>query len=166
MLIVLLLFLTTTIFYAQTPDLFRLEYMLMPKNNADVQLSRIKLVANMHIQTKDSNNIIVGAEYNRIAYEQDLNLGFDNVGLSLLHILDLNLAYVYKYNEDWRFIGVLTPRLSSTLVNKLENGDFSINTTIGAYRSRQNIDKPTRLVLGIAYNSAVSYRIPLPIVYF
>jgi hypothetical protein len=166
LLIMLLFFLTTVISYAQTPDIFRLEYMLMPKNNADVQLSRIKLVANMPIQVKDSNNIIIGAEYNRVAYEQDLNLGFDNEGLSLLHIIDLNLAYVYKYNKDWRFIGVLTPRLSSTLVNKLENGDFSINTTIGAYRSRQNIDKPSRLVLGIAYNSAVAYRIPLPIVYY
>jgi hypothetical protein len=83
-----------------------------------------------------------------------------------LHVVDLNLAYVYKYNEDWRFIGVATPRLSSTLTNKLVQGDVSINVTVGAFRDKQNIDKPTRLVLGIAYNSSVALRIPLPIVYY
>ena len=152
--------------FSQTPDVFRLEYMLMPENDAEVQLSRIKLVANVPIKVKDSNNIIIGAEYNRIAYELQRDVTFDNAGLSLFHVLDVNLAYVYKHNEDWRFIGVLTPRLASTFSNPLENGDFGINITVGAFRDRQKIKKPTRLVLGIAYNSSVIYRIPLPFIYF
>jgi len=162
----LLLFLFGHYGLSQTPDVFRLEYMLMPENNAEVQLSRIKLVANVPIKVKDSNNIIIGAEYNRIAYDLKRDVTFDNAGLSLFHVLDINFAYVYKHNEDWRFIGVLTPRLASTFTNPLENGDFGINITIGAFRDRQKIEKPTRLVLGIAYNSSVIYRIPLPFVYF
>ncbi len=152
--------------YSQTPDVFRLEYMLMPENDAEVQLSRIKLVANVPIKLKDSNNIIIGAEYNRIAYDLKRDVTFNNAGLSLFHVLDVNFAYVYKHNEDWRFIGVLTPRLASTFTNPLENGDFGINITVGAFRDRQKIEKPTRLVLGIAYNSSVIYRIPLPFIYF
>lgn len=152
--------------FSQTPDVFRLEYMHMPENDSEVQLARIKLVANVPIKVKDSNNIIIGAEYNRIAYDLKRNVEFDNGGLSLFHVLDVNLAYVYKHNKDWRFIGVVTPRLASTFTNPLENGDFGINITVGAFRDRQETDKPTRLVIGLAYNSAVIYRIPLPFIYF
>lgn len=138
----------------------------MPENDSEVQLSRIKLVANVPIKVKDSNNIIIGGEYNRIAYDLRRDVEFNNAGLSLFHVLDINFAYVYKYNEDWRFIGVLTPRLASTFTKPLENGDFGINITVGAFRDRQKIEKPTRLVIGIAYNSSVVYRIPLPFIYF
>jgi hypothetical protein len=152
--------------FSQTPDVFRLEYMLMPENKSEVQLSRIKLVANVPIKVKDSNNIIIGAEYNRIAYDLRRDVTLEKGGLSLFHILDVNFAYVYKHNKDWKYIGVVTPRLASTFTNPLENGDFGINITVGAFRDRQHIEKPTRLVIGLAYNSSVVYRIPLPFVYF
>jgi len=151
---------------AQSPDIFRIEYMLMPKNKADAELSRIKLVANVPLKVKESDNIILGAEYNYLSQEYGDNSSFEMKGIKNLHVVDLNLAYVYKYNEDWRFIGVTTPRLSSTLTNSIENGDVSVNITLGAFKDIQNIDKPMRLVLGIAYNSTVALRIPLPIVYY
>jgi hypothetical protein len=141
--------------------------MLMPRNDSGAKLSRIKLVTNVPIKVKDSHNIVIGGEYNRLAYDlQREDIQLSDEGLNYFHVIDFNMAYVHRYNKDWRFIGVLTPRLASTLTNPLENGDFSINATIGAFRDRQNIDKPTRLVLGIAYNSTVSLRVPLPIVYF
>lgn len=159
-------FFLTTFCLAQTPDVFRLEYTLLPENDAEVQLSRVKLVVNYPITLKDSSNIIIGSEYNRIVYDVERNLGFANEGFNLLHVLDVNLAYVHKYNAEWRFIGVLTPRLASTLTNPLENGDFSVNVTAGGFRDRRNIDQPSRLVLGLTYNSSVNLRIPLPIVYY
>ena len=109
---------------------------------------------------------IIGSEYNRIVYDVERNLDFANEGFNLLHVLDVNMAYVHKYNAEWRFIGVLTPRLASTLTNPLENGDFSVNVTAGGFRDRRDIDQPSRLVLGLTYNSSVSLRIPLPIVYY
>jgi len=151
---------------AQSPDLFRLEYMLMPKNKADAKLSRFKIVANVPLKARESDNIIIGSEYNYLAYELGNISPFDEEGILNLHVVDLNLAYVYKHNADWRFIGVVTPRLSSTLTNSIENGDVSVNVTVGAFKDKQNIEKPTRLVLGIAYNSTVALRIPLPIVYY
>ncbi len=163
----LLLLLTGVFCIAQTPDVFRLEYMLMPRNDSGVELSRIKLVANMPIKVKDSNAIVIGGEYNRLAYDlqhSDITLGAGSP--NHFYIVDFNVAYVLKYSKDWRFIGVITPRLSSTLTNRLENGDVSVNATIGAFRDRQDIEKPTRLVLGLAYNSTVALRIPLPVVYF
>ena len=151
---------------AQSPDIFRLEYMLMPKNKADVKLSRFKLVANVPIKVHKKDNIILGGEYNYLSQEFSTELSLDNDRLKTLHVIDLNMAYVYRHNEDWRFIGVGTPRLSSTLTNKLVNGDLSVNVTIGAFKDQQHIDKPVRLVLGITYNSTVALRVPLPIVYF
>ena len=152
--------------FAQSPDIFRLEFMLMPKNKAEAELSRYKLVANIPLKVRETDNIIVGAEYNYLAYKLGDTGFFDSSGLENLHVVDLNLAYVYKHNENWRFIGVVTPRLSSTLTKPLENGDLSVNVTVGAFKDKQQIEKPMRLVLGIAYNSTVALRIPLPIIYY
>ncbi|HZJ19615.1 MAG TPA: DUF6268 family outer membrane beta-barrel protein [Pricia sp.] len=152
---------------AQTPDIFRAEYMMMPRNDQDAKLSRIKLVANLPITLKDSSNIIIGGEYNRLSY----GLKRDGIpeeveGLKHLHVADFNLAYVYRYNEFWRIIGVVTPRLSSTLGQPIEKGDISFNVTGGVLREKKHVDKPSILVLGIAYNSTVALRVPLPIIYY
>lgn len=106
--------------FAQSPDIFRVEFMLMPKNKAEAELSRYKLVANVPLKVRETDNIIVGAEYNYLVYKLGDTGFFDSSGLENLHVVDLNLAYVYKHNENWRFIGVVTPRLSSTLTNPLE----------------------------------------------
>ncbi len=97
---------------AQSPDIFRLEYMLMPKNKADAEFSRFKLVANIPIKVRETDNIILGAEYNYLSQEFGDNNPIEIKGIKILHVVDLNLAYLYKHNEDWRFIGVATPRLS------------------------------------------------------
>ena len=140
--------------------------MLMPKNDSDAKLTRMKFLVNLPITFKDSSNLVIGAEYNRLAYDLQKTLPFGDAGLKQFHIADVNFAYVWKYNPEWRFIGVITPRLASTLTNPLENGDFSINATVGFLKEKKNIDKPMRLVLGIAYNSTVALRIPLPIIYY
>ncbi|MBU2947109.1 DUF6268 family outer membrane beta-barrel protein [Zobellia uliginosa] len=151
---------------SQTPDVVRAEYMMMPKNGSDAELSRMKLLVNVPITIKDSNNLVLGAEYNRLAYHLKKELPFSSAGLKQFHIVDLNLAYVWKFNPNWRFIGVVTPRLSSTLTNPLENGDFSVNSTIGFLKEKKKVSKPSILVLGLAYNSTVALRIPIPIFYY
>ncbi|MBT9190002.1 MULTISPECIES: DUF6268 family outer membrane beta-barrel protein [Zobellia] len=152
--------------FGQTPDVVRLEYMMMPRNNSDAELSRMKLLVNVPIKVKDSNNLVIGAEYNRLAYNLARELPFSNAGLKQFHVVDFNMAYVWKFNPNWRFIGVVTPRLSSTLTNPIENGDFSVNSTIGFLKEKKNIDKPSIMVLGLAYNSTVALRVPIPIFYY
>jgi len=151
---------------AQSPDIFKLEYMLMPENKAEAELSRIRVVANAPIKVRERDNIIIGAEYSYLAYKIGDNPPLNNTDLKSLHVVDLNMAYVYRRNEDLRYIGVITPRLSSTLTNPLQNGDVSINVTAGIFVNRQQIEKPMRLVLGLAYNSTVALRVPLPIIYY
>lgn len=152
---------------AQTPDIFRAEYMTMPRNDQGAKLDRIKLVANFPITLKDSSNIIIGGEYNRLSYELRRNgIPSGIEGLRHLHVADFNLAYIHRYNRFWRIVGVVTPRLSSTLGEPIVKGDISFNATVGVIRERKKVDKPSLLVLGIAYNSTVALRVPLPIIYF
>lgn len=166
-LIVLLFWIPVGILLAQTPDVFKVEYMILPRNDSGAKLARIKLVANIPIKIGDSSLLVIGSEYNRLAYDLErIDISINQQGLNTFHVVDINLGFVRTYSKDWRLIGVFTPRLASTLTNPLENGDFSINATIGAFRDRPYLDKPTRLVLGVAYNSAVALRVPLPVVYF
>lgn len=153
-------------FQAQTPDVLRIEYMTMPKNSAEIAFSRIKLVANIPFKVNESDNFLVGVEYNGLNFNLEQELPFDADIFKNLHIIDLNLAYIYRFNEDWRFIGVVTPRIASTLNEGLQQKDINLNVTVGAFKDQQKIEKPTRLVLGIAYNASVALRIPLPIVYY
>ena len=151
----------------QTPDVFRMEYMLMPTNSVGAKLSRIKLVANAPITLRDSSNIVLGAEYNRLSYGLDReNIPVGVEGLRHLHVVDVNFGFVYKFNAYWRFIGVVAPRLSSTLGAPLERGDISLNITGGVLKEKKNIGKPYIFILGIAYNSNVALRVPLPIAYY
>jgi hypothetical protein len=160
-------FFMATLCLAQTPDIFRLEYMNMPRNVSGSKLERIKLVANLPITLKDSSRIIIGGEYNRLSYElQRTGVSEEIEGFRHLHIADFNVAYVHRYNQYWQFIGLVTPRLASTLGEPLGKGDISFNATVGVFKEKKHIEKPFRLVLGIAYNSTVALRVPLPILYY
>ena len=152
---------------AQTPDVFRAEYMLMPENSADVETSRIKLLANVPIPVREKKDfIILGGEYNRYNFEVSDSIFANSNDIQKLHIVDVNLGYVYKLTEEWRLIGVVTPRWSSNFVDELQEEDFNINYTAGAYQDKRNIDRPFKLVLGVAYNTNSPVQVPLPVVYY
>lgn len=152
--------------FGQTPDVFRAEYMLMPTNSLDIKTSRIKLLVNAPIKVFKKDIFVVGGEYNGYNYvvpEQTFNNLED---LSKFHVIDFNLGYVLKYNEDWRFVGVITPRWASNFTNGIEKEDFNINYTFGAYKDKKDVEKPFRLVLGLSYNASSPIKIPLPVVYY
>ena len=139
----------------------------MPENKAGVETSRIKLLANFPIAVRNKRDFIVlGSEYNRYNFEVPDTLFANSGDLRKLHVLDLNFAYVYKLTEEWRMVGVVTPRWSSNFVKELQEDDFNINYTVGAYQDKKNIDKPFRLVLGLSYNSNSPVQIPLPVLYY
>ncbi|PIB29552.1 hypothetical protein BFP77_06100 [Maribacter sp. 4U21] len=152
---------------AQTPDVFRAEYMLMPENSFDVRTTRIKLLANVPIPVREKKDFVVlGAEYNKFDYTVPQTTLPNAADLSNFHVLDVNFAYVYKWNEDWRFIGVVTPRWASTFTDGIQREDFNINYTAGGYKEKKNVEKPYRLVLGLSYSATSPIQVPLPFVYY
>ncbi|WP_047246038.1 DUF6268 family outer membrane beta-barrel protein [Maribacter thermophilus] len=161
------LFMACYLGISQTPDVFRAEYMLMPRNSSDVETSRIKLLANLPIPVRNKKDfIIVGSEYNRYNFEVPEGLFENSDDLKKLHVLDINLGYVYKMTEEWRLVGVVTPRWSSNFVEDLQEEDFNMNYTAGAYQDKKNVEKPYKLVLGISYNSSSPIQVPLPFLYY
>jgi hypothetical protein len=164
---VLLLIVTINTIVAQTPDVFRIEYMLMPENSGDIETSRIKLVMNVPIALREKNDyIILGAEYNRYNFEVPDDLFPNSNDLSKFHVVDINMAYMYKLNEKWRLIGVVTPRWSSNFVEELQQDDFNMNYTVGAYKNIKDVEKPFILVLGISYNGTSPIEVPLPFLFY
>ena len=151
----------------QTPDVFRLEYMLMPENSGEVETSRIKLVLNVPLAVREKKDyLVLGAEYNRYNFEVPDDLFPNSDDLSKFHVLDVNLAYMYKLTEKWRLIAVVTPRWSTNFVVELQEDDFNMNYTAGAYKNVKDVEKPYMLVLGISYNGTSPIDIPLPFVYY
>ncbi len=152
---------------AQTPDVFRAEYMLMPENSSEVQTSRMKLLANIPIPVREKKDyIVIGAEYNRYDYDISQSAFANSADLSNFHVVDINMAYVYQWTEDWRLVGVVTPRWASTFTDGLEKRDFNLNYTAGGYKEIKNVEKPYRLVVGLSYNATSPVKIPLPFVYY
>ena len=164
---VLLLTVAINPILAQTPDVFRVEYMLMPDNSGDVETSRIKLVLNVPIALREKKDyLILGGEYNRYNFEVPDDLFPNSNDLSKFHVVDVNMAYMYKLSEKWRLIGVVTPRWSSNFVEELQQDDFNMNYTMGAYKNIKDVEKPFILVLGISYNGTSLIDVPLPFVYY
>lgn len=151
----------------QTPDVFRAEYMLMPKNSGDVETSRIKLLVNVPIPVRDKKDFLVlGSEYNSYNFEVPDELFPDADEIRRLHVVDVNFAYVYKLNEEWRLIGVIAPRWASNFIEELQQEDFNMNYTAGAFQDKKDIDRPFKLVLGVSYNATSPVRVPLPVLYY
>ncbi len=97
-----------------------------------------------------------------MGYSNDLP--FDKSELIRFHIVDFNLGIITKLNENWNFIGILTPRLASNFVTGTITDDFFMNATATIWKERPNADKPYRLVLGLTYNSTTGLPVPLPLI--
>lgn len=166
--VLMLLFMTS--FYmahAQLTDLARLEYSFIPKSNSEDQYTRLRALLNYPIELKNDSYFIVGGEYNRILLNLEDEYDFETSGLSKIHVIDLNLAYTFKWNEKWRFGVKFNPRIASTLTHKLNSDDFFMNGGVFFINKRtasDEIKKDSRLILGLTYNATTGLPFPLPFV--
>ncbi|MBT8312143.1 MAG: hypothetical protein KJN91_04795, partial [Eudoraea sp.] len=119
---------------------------------------------NMPFKLKGAKYLILGAEYNFIDFDPKRDFPFDDNELEQLHVVDFNLGYIFNWNKDWRFVGIVTPRLASNLVTDIGSRDFLINLTATFWKERKDVDKPFRLVLGLTYNSTTGLPVPLPLI--
>ena len=150
--------------YSQSTDILRVEYTMLPKNDSEIQVSRWRFLVNLPFQVDADEYLVTGAEYNQIEVENSGTLPFDGGQFKTLHVIDLNLGYIFKWNPNWRFVGILSPRLASNFVNGIEGNDLKLNMTASFWKEQMDIEKPFRLVLGLSYNSATGLPFPLPLV--
>ncbi len=151
--------------WGQSTDIFRLEYLNIPENDTGIKTQRYKLLFNLPIKLNEKKDYLVaGMEYNRfdMGYSQDFS--FDKGELIRFHIVDLNLGFITKWNENWNLVTILTPRMASNFVHGAEGGDFFMNATATFWKESPHGDRPFRIVLGLTYNSTTGLPVPLPLI--
>lgn len=153
--------------YSQLTDLVRLEYSYIPKSNSEDSFKRFRGLINYPIKTSKDCYLVVGGEYSRIALNIEDNYPFNTSNLNRLHVIDLNVAYTFKHKNGWRFGAKISPRIASTLKQKITGDDFLLNGGVYAIKDKtkdETIKKPYRLILGLTYNSTTGIPLPLPFV--
>ncbi|MGN7515404.1 MAG: DUF6268 family outer membrane beta-barrel protein [Allomuricauda sp.] len=151
--------------WAQSTDIFRVEYLNIPENDTGIKTQRYKALINLPIKLNEKQDyLITGMEYNRFDMGYSENLPFDKSELIRFHVIDLNLGYLTKWNENWNLVTILTPRMASNFMNGTVTDDFFMNATATFWKERPNADKPYRIVLGLTYNSTTGLPVPLPLV--
>lgn len=160
----LVLFVCTSKMHAQGSDILRAEYMLMPRDASDIQVSRYRMLFNLPILIGSDTYLVTGAEYNKIVFTNLRAFPFDDSEIKNLHIVDLSLGYIFRWNSNWRFIGILGPRLASNFTNGIQAQDFKLNLTATLWKEKKDAAKPFRLILGLTYNSTTGLPVPLPLV--
>ncbi|MEX0289124.1 MAG: DUF6268 family outer membrane beta-barrel protein [Flavobacteriaceae bacterium] len=149
---------------AQSSDILRAEYTVLPRNNSEVEIARYRFLVNVPIKLAEDKYLVTGADYNLIDFDGSRNYPFDASELNVLHIIDLNLGYIFKLNEQWRGVGIFTPRLASNFTDGIVGRDLKINLAATIWKEKKDVAKPFRIVLGLSYNSATGLPIPLPVV--
>lgn len=149
---------------AQSTDLLRVETTYIPQNDSGVETTRYRFLVNVPIKLSEDDYFVIGTELNRYDYEASIPFPFETSELNRLYILDLNLGYITKWNENWRLIGLVSPRLASNFTNGIEKEDLRLNLTATFLKDVKDIDKPFRLALGLAFNSNAGLPFPLPLV--
>lgn len=152
---------------AQLTDLARFEYSFIPQSNSEDQYTRLRALINLPIETKKDTYFIFGAEYNRIILNLEENYPFNVDNLNTIHVIDLNVGYTFKWNENWRFGVKINPRIASTLTKSLVSDDYFMNGGIFFIADRtkdENLKRPYRLILGLTYNATTGLPFPLPFV--
>lgn len=151
--------------FAQSTDVLRLEYLNIPENDTGIKTQRYKFLFNLPIKLNEKKDYLVtGFEYNRFDVGFSQNFPFDQSELNRFHVVDFNLGFITKWNENWNFVGLLTPRLASNFTNGAQTEDFFLNATATFWKENMKVDKPFRLVLGLSYNSTTGLPVPLPLV--
>lgn len=159
-----LLFFVVIFSSAQSTDLLRLETTYIPDNDSGIETTRYRFLVNVPFKLNEDKYLVTGAEFNQFNFENRKPLPFDTDELRRLYVIDLNLGYITKWNENWRLITLVTPRLASNFTEGIQSRDFRFNLTATLLKDVKDVDKPFRLALGLAFNSNAGVPFPLPLV--
>lgn len=153
---------------AQLSDLAKIDYTRLPKGNSDVGYDRLRGLFNYPIKVNEGSFFLVGLDYSKIELSFDSGIeDFDVNTIEDFQLLDLNIGYTFKMNENWRFGARFTPGFSSNLVKNLSFEDAVFSGDIVFIKDKRHDDKvakPYQLILGVSYSGNRGIPFPLPFI--
>jgi hypothetical protein len=164
--IIFLLF--TSISSSQLSDLAKIDYTRLPRGSSEVGYDRLRALFNYPIKVNEGSYFLLGLDYSKIDLSFNNSIdAFDIDTIEDFQLLDLNIGYTFKMNENWRFGGRFTPGFSSNLVKNLSFEDMVFSGDIVFIKDKRHdekVEKPYQLILGISYSENRGIPFPLPFI--
>ncbi|WP_396633965.1 DUF6268 family outer membrane beta-barrel protein [Maribacter sp. R86514] len=154
--------------HAQLSDLARLDFTFIPNKGSDVEYTRSRFLVNYPIKLKkEGQYLLLGIDYSNVhlRFKND-KLPFDRNLLNDFKLLDFTFGYTKPLKNDWRLGLRFQPGISTNLTAKsLNANDLVFSGDIVFIKSfEDNIDKPSRLIVGLSYSQNRGYVFPLPFI--
>ena len=148
----------------QTTDLARTEYTWFPQDDSDNSFRRFKTFVNYPIKLKNENYIIPGIEYQNVEFQFNDDVPFETQNLDRYQYFKVNLAYLKKFSDNWRYAVEAGLVATSNFQTSLISDDLLFNGSIYFMKSRSQTEtkKKTRLILGLTLNTNAGTPFPLP----
>ncbi len=153
---------------SQTTDLARLEYTYIPQSSSENSVSRFRAFVNYPITLGwEGSYLIVGLEYRYLDLDFEDPVPFEVSELGRFQLYRGNVAYTFKMKNDWRFAAKAGAEINSNFEKNTILSD-DINFTGAAFfirdRSGDEVETPSRLILGLNYSTAAGRPFPLPVI--
>ncbi|TDT40445.1 hypothetical protein CLV90_3292 [Maribacter spongiicola] len=153
---------------AQLSDLARLDFTFIPNKGSDVEYTRSRFLVNYPVKLiKEGQYLLLGVDYSNVHLRfKDDNLPFDRNILNDFKILDFTIGYTKPLKNDWRLGVRFQPGISTNLTAKsLNANDLVFSGDVVFIKKFENdIDKPSRLIVGLSYSQNRGYVFPLPFI--
>lgn len=167
----LLLFFLFSISYfsqAQLSDLARIDFTFIPNKGSDVEYTRSRFLINYPVKLKkEGEYILLGIDYSNIHLRFKIDeLPFDRNLLNDFKLLDFTIGYTKPLNNGWRLGVRFQPGISTNLTAKsLNSNDLVFSGDVVFIKKFENdMDKPSRLIVGLSYSQNRGYVFPLPFI--
>lgn len=154
---------------AQLIDILRVEYTTIPGIGSDFDFDRKRVGFNYPIELKNEAYVFFGLEYNAIGLNfKDSIPNFDQTKTDQFRLLDVNLSYTYKIDDNWRFAARIVPGFSSNLeTDEFLFDDTFISGTLVLIKDKKasdDVKKPYRIIVGVAYSNTSGVVFPIPFI--
>ncbi|WP_424001111.1 DUF6268 family outer membrane beta-barrel protein [Maribacter sp. IgM3_T14_3] len=163
-----ILFFATSATQAQLSDLARLDFTFIPNKGSDVEYTRSRFLINYPVKLKkEGEYLLLGIDYSNIhlRFKRD-ELPFDRNLLNDFKLLDFTIGYTKPLKNGWRLGVRFQPGISTNLTAKSLNANDLVfsGDVVFIKNFETDIDKPSRLIVGLSYSQNRGYVFPLPFI--
>ena len=124
---------------AQTTDLARLEYTLIPQANSDNSINRFRGFVNFPIPLEwDGSYLVPGLEYRNVDLDIEDPVPFDIKNVQKFQMFRLSMGYTFKMSEAWRVGMKVGVEIASNFEQRTAKGSDLRFTGAGYFNKRQN----------------------------